>query len=132
MATEAERFRLFVSILEPADYEFIRARSAEAEREFRRDRIRIFRNELRTIAADSRKLFGERVSNLAAAGQWNDYPGLAWDSLAIYLAIKKLSLAGALFAWRLPLVIDAARNANRVLAFVTNPKFCPAPQNLPA
>jgi hypothetical protein len=129
--TETQRFHLFVSILDSADYQFIRERQPSGESKFRRERVRIFRRELRAISADSVKLYRERASNLAAAGRWGAYLGLLGDSAMIFLSIRKLALAGTLFAWRAPMVIDAARNANRVLAFATNPKFSPALQNQP-
>jgi hypothetical protein len=123
--TETQRFHLFVSILDPADYQFIRERQPSGDSTFRRERVRIFRRELRAISADSAKLYRERASNLAAAGRWGAYLSLLGDTAMIFLSIRKLALAGTLFAWRVPLVIDAARNADRVLAFVTNPRFSP-------
>jgi hypothetical protein len=129
--TETERFNLFVSILDPGDYQFIRERQPAVESKFRRERIRIFRTELRAISADSVKLYRERASNLAAAGRWGAYLSLVGDTALIFFSIRKLALAGTLFAWRVPMFIDAARNANRVLAFATNPKFSPALQNRP-
>jgi hypothetical protein len=129
--TETERFQLFVSILDPGDYQFIRERQPTVESKFRRERVRIFRSELRAISADSVKLFRERASNLAAAGRWGTYLSLMRDTALIFFSIRKLALAGTLFAWRVPMFIDAARNANRVLAFAADPKFSAAPQNQP-
>jgi hypothetical protein len=102
------------------------------ENKLRRSRIRIFRRELRAIAGDSKNLYRERAANLAAAGRWRAYPSLVLDTTLSFISIGKLGLAGVLFAWRLPLVIDAARNANRVLSFVTSEKFSSAPHQQPA
>jgi hypothetical protein len=121
-----------VQILDPVDYQFVRAQGAELERKFRRERMRIYRKELGAIARDSRKLYRERAANLATAGYLNRYPALLLDTMLNFAAIGRLALAGTLFAWRLPLVIDAARSANRVLAFSASQKFSPTPQNLPA
>jgi hypothetical protein len=129
--TAAERFHLFVRILDSADYQFIRQLDPRAEHKLRRDRMRIFRRELRAIAVDSASLYRARAANLGAVGRWQAYPSLVLDTMSSFVSIGKLAAAGTLFAWRLPLVIDAARNANRVLRFVTNEKFSPAPQNLP-
>ena len=132
MITEAERFQIFVGILDRADYQFIRSRNSILERKFRKTRMRIFRRELRTIAGDTASLYRVRASNIAAAGRWSAYPGLVFETMASFVSIGKLAAAGRLFAWRLPVVIDAARNAQRVLRFVTSEKFSSAPQKLPA
>jgi hypothetical protein len=132
LSGDAWRFQLFVHILDPEDYEFVRAQGPQLERKFRRDRMRIYRQELRAIMGDSRRLYRDRAANLAAAGCWHRYPALIADTMLNFVAIGKLALAGTLFSLRLPLVIDAARNANRVLAFSASQKFSQAPQNLPA
>jgi hypothetical protein len=132
MTSDTERFRLFVGILDRADYEFIGSHNPSLERKFRRDRMRIFRRELRSIAVDSARLYRVRASNLAAVGRWSAYPSLALDTMSSFVSIGKLFTAGTLFAWRLPVMIDAARDANRVLRFITSEKFSLAPQNLPA
>jgi hypothetical protein len=129
--TEAERFHLFVHILDPEDYLFVRARDPRAESRFRRERARIYRQELRSIAADSVQLYRARAANIAAAGQWSSYPPLALDTISGFVSIGKLAVAGLLFAWRLPLIIDAARNADRVLRFVTSQTVAATPRNLP-
>jgi hypothetical protein len=132
MITETERFQLFVGILDRADYKFLGARNPQAERELRRERVRIFRRELRFIAADSAQLYRTRASNLAAAGRWSAYPRLVSETIAGFISIGKLSLAGTFLAWRLPLMIDAATNANRVLRFVSGETVSSSPQKLPA
>jgi hypothetical protein len=130
--TDTERFQLFVGILDRADYEFVAARNPRAEREFRRERVRIFRRELRSITDASARLYRVRASNLAAAGRWSAYPRLVSETIGSFVSIGKLALAGTLLAWRLPVMIDAASNASRVLRFVTAETFSSAPQNLPA
>ena len=127
--TATERLHLFVHILDPEDYDFVRIRAPRLERQFRRDRMQIFRTELRAIARDAARLHRERASNLAAAGRWGDYPALLAEKIAMRAALAKLSLAGALFAWRLPLVIDAARSANRVLTLVSSQELSVAHPN---
>jgi hypothetical protein len=129
--TQEERLHLFVHILDPEDYDFVRMHAPRMESGFRRDRVRIFRKELQAIARDAAQLHRERASNLAAAGRWGDYPALLMDRVQMLAALRKLSLAGRLFAWRLPIFIDAARSANRVLTFVTGQEFSPAHPNLP-
>jgi hypothetical protein len=130
--TDTERFQLFVGILDCADYEFVGALNRRAEREFRRERVRIFRRELRLIADDSANLYRVRASNLAAAGRWSAYPRLVSETIGSFVSIGKLALAGTLLAWRLPLMIDAASNASRVLRFVSGETVSLAPQKLPA
>jgi len=132
VTSDTERFQLLAGILDNADYEFIGSRNPHLERKFRRDRVRIFRRELRSIANDSAKLYRIRASNLAAAGRWSAYPSLVLDTTSGFISIAKLFTAGTLFAWRLPMVIDAATNANRVLRFVSSETFSAAPQKLPA
>jgi hypothetical protein len=129
--TAAERLRLFVRILDPADYQFVQGLDRRVESKLRRDRMRIFRRELRVIAADSASLYRARAGNLAAAGRWQAYPSLVLDTMSGFFSLGKLAVAGTLFAWRFPLVIDAARNANRVVQFMTNEKFSPVPQHQP-
>jgi hypothetical protein len=130
--TETERFQLFVGILDREDYTFLSARNPRVERKFRRERVRIFRRELRLIAADSVKLYRVRASNLAAAGRWSAYPQLVLETIGSFVSIGKLSLAGTLLAWRLPLMIDAAGNASRVLRFVSAETASSGPRKLPA
>jgi hypothetical protein len=132
MLNASERFGLLVQILDPVDYRFLRSINMTAERAFRRDRVRIFRRELRVIAADSFKLYRERSANLAAAGRWQAYAPLVAQTGIGFLAIARLWTAGSLFAWRLPMVINAARNADQLVRFVTSEKFSSAPQRLPA
>jgi hypothetical protein len=129
--TEAERLQLLVRILDPADYLFLRSRHPSLEKTFRRKRARIFRGELRAIAGDSARLYRERAGNIAAAGRWSSYPALTLETISGYLSIAKLYFAGVLFAWRLPVPIDAAKNADRVLRFVISERFAGAPRNQP-
>ena len=132
MLNAPDRLGLFVQILDPEDYGFLRSINADAERKFRQDRLRIFRKELRVIAVDYVKLYLERTSNLAAAGRWQAYAPLALETTAGFAAIAKLWAAGTLFAWRMPMVVDAARSAERLARVITSEKFSSAPQNLPA
>ena len=130
--TEAERFHLFIRILDPEDYNFVRSRDPLMEGQFRRKRARIYRKELRSIAADSVKLYRVRAANIAASGRWAAYPPLVIDTISGFFSVGKLFAAGILFAWRLPVMIDTARNADRVLRFVTSPTAAAAPSDLPA
>src|SRR5580704_7759044 len=116
--TEAERFQLLVRILDPADYLFLRSQNPSIEKPFRRKRARIFCGELRAIAADSARLYRERAGNIAAVGRWSAYPALTLETMSGFLAIAKLYFAGVLFGWRLPVLINATKNADRVLRFV--------------
>jgi hypothetical protein len=123
MMTATERLNLFVQILDREDYGFLRSLDARRERQFRRDRIRIFRRELRAIANQSRDLFRVRRSNLSAAGRWGGYWPLAMETAGTYLAIGKLWTAGMLLAWRMPEWVNASRNANLLRRYVTSQKF---------
>jgi hypothetical protein len=129
--TEAERFQVLVRILDPADYIFLRSQNPNLEKMFRRKRTRIFRGELRAIAADSARLYRERAGNIAAAGRWSSYPALTLETMSGFLSIGKLYVAGVLFAWRLPVLINAAENADRVLRFVISERFAVTPRNQP-
>jgi hypothetical protein len=129
--TEAERFQLLVRILDPADYLFLRSQNPSLEKLFRRKRARIFRSQLHVIAADSARLYRERAGNIAAAGRWSAYPALTLETISGFLAIAKLYFAGVLFGWRLPVLINAAKNADRVLRFVISERFGAAPRNQP-
>ncbi len=129
--SEAQKFQLFVRILDPEDYLFLRSQDARVEKRFRRKRVRIFRGELRSIAADLARSYRARAGNIAAAGRWAAYPSLALDTVSGFLSIAKLYAAAVLFAWRWPLMIDAARNADRLLRLVTSETFAAAPPNLP-
>jgi hypothetical protein len=129
--TKVERFHLFVRILDPEDYQFVRSRGPRVEKGFRRKRMRIFRQELRAITADLARSYRVRAGDVAIAGDWAAYPSLALDTVSGFLSIAKLYAAGILFAWRLPLMIDAARNADRVLRLVTSETFAATPPNLP-
>jgi hypothetical protein len=123
MINAVERLALFVQILDPADYGFLRSLDARRERTFRRDRVRIFRRELRVITRDAAKLFRVRRLNLAQAGRWNDYVPLLGETAGGFLAIAKLWLAGILLAWRIPMVVNAGRSADRLARLVTSQKF---------
>ena len=131
MMTATERLNLFVQILDREDYGFLRSLDARREQQFRRDRIRIFRRELRAIANQARGLFRVRRSNLAAAGRWGDYVPLTMEAAGTYVAIGKLWTAGTLLAWRMPEWVDAGRNANLLRRYVTSPEFSSARQKLP-
>jgi hypothetical protein len=123
MMSAAERLDLFVQILDPEDYGFIRSLDARRERTFRRDRVRIFRRELRVIVTDAANLFRIRRHNLARAGRWNDYIPLLGETAGGFWAIGKLWLAGTLLAWRIPMVVNGNRSAERLARLVTNQKF---------
>jgi hypothetical protein len=123
MINAVERLALFVQILDPEDYGFLRSLDAHRERTFRRDRVRIFRRELRVITKDAAKLFRVRRLNLAKAGRWDNYVPLLGETAGGFWAIGKLWLAGTLLAWRIPMIVDAARNADRLARLVTSQKF---------
>ncbi len=123
MINAVERLGLVVQILDLEDYGFLRSLDARRERTFRRGRIRIFRRELRVITEDAAKLFRVRRLNLAKAGRWNDYVPLLGETAGGFWALGQLWLAGTLLAWRIPVVLDAPRSADRLARLVTNQKF---------
>jgi hypothetical protein len=123
MMSAAERLDLFVQILDPEDYGFMRSLDAGRERTFRRDRVRIFRRELRVIAVDATNLFRVRRLNLAKAGRWNDYFPLIGETAGGFWAIGKLWIAGTLLDWRIPIMMNGVRSADRLARLVTTQKF---------
>src|SRR5437899_3263681 len=116
---QGERFQLLVRILEPADYRFIEMRNPAIQRQFRRDRMRIFRKELKRIAADSRAAYHRRLSRISASGQWNAYGPLLMDTMSSFVSIQKLRLASRLFAWHLPNIVDINANTAHLVRYLT-------------
>src|SRR5882724_2883492 len=124
---QGERFQLLVRILEPADYRFMEMRNPAIQRQFRRDRMRIFRGELRRIAADSGRAYQRRLSRISASGQWNAYGPLLMETASSFFAIGKLAVAAKLFAWRLPTVVDVGANTGRLVRYLNVPAASEAP-----
>jgi hypothetical protein len=129
VTSQDERFDLLVRILEPADYRFIQMRDPAISRRFRRERIRIFRRELRRIAAESGRTYQRRASRISAAGKWDAYAPLLIETASSYSSIVKLAFAGTLFSWHLPMVIDVGRNARQLVQFLTAPAASAEPRN---
>ena len=121
MTSQDERFELLVRILEPADYRFIQMRNPAISRRFRRDRMRIFRRELRRIAAESGRAYQRRASRISAAGKWDAYAPLLMETTSSFCSIGKLAFAGTLFSWHLPMVIDVGTNARQLIRYLTAP-----------
>jgi hypothetical protein len=131
VTNQNERFELLVRILEPADYRFIQMRNPAISRRFRRDRLRIFRKELRRIAAESGRAYQRRASRISSAGKWDAYAPLLMETASSFCAIGKLAFAGTMFSWHLPVVIDVGRNARRLLGYLTAPAASVEPRNSP-
>ncbi len=132
MTTDSERFGLLVRILESNDYAFIQHRNPSIAKRFRRDRLRIFRRELRDIAADSVETYQKRVSRISAAGQWSAYGPLVRETASVFVSLGKLSLAGTLFSWRIPVMINAGINVERLVKYFANDGAYGSPRNLHA
>ncbi len=132
MTGHAERFQIFLTILDAADCEFVERRDARLARSFRKTRARIFRRELSVIATEAGNLFRVRRDNIAAAGRWSAYAPLLRETAGSYWAIAKLHLAATAYSLQLPRVVDAARNADRVLRFITSQTIAANPASLPA
>ena len=125
---QGDRFQLLCRILEPSDYRFIQMRNPALQRRFRRDRMRIFRRELRRIAADSGRAYQRRASRISASGQWNAYGPLLMETASSFLSIGKLAVAGRLFSWRLPTMIDVRANTGRLVRYLSVPAASEVPE----
>lgn len=115
-----ERIELLQRLLDPEDYRYIKAQSDRMEAHFRRERMRIYRIGLRELMATMGDLYQARLSAMNAAGQWSAYPGLAWNTLGTFWALGRLWMAGTLFRFRLPLLVDVAAQHERLLRMVTH------------
>jgi hypothetical protein len=119
MMGQNERLGLLIRILDPEDYQYIRAYDFRIEARFRRERMRIYRGELRNLASDALRSYRTRLSNINAAGRWGAYPGLVMSTASTFSSIGKLWLAGALFQMRLPVMVDVAAHRERLNNFLT-------------
>jgi len=114
-----ERLDLLIRILDPEDYRYIGAHDLRAEAQFRRERLRIYRSGLRELSSGIVRSYQARLANMNAAGQWTAYPRLAWSTAATLMAIGKLWMAGSMFRFRLPLLVNVAAQRDRLQRFLT-------------
>lgn len=119
MMRQNERLSLLIRILDPEDYRYIRAHDFRTEARFRRERMKIYRGELRNIASEAVRSYQTRLSNINSAAQWAAYPGLVWSTASTFSSIGKLWVAGALFRVRLPVMVDVAAQRERLQRFLT-------------
>lgn len=132
MAPQSDRLALLIRMLDPEDYQYIRAYDFRLEARFRRDRMRIYRAELRTIAADALESYQARLSNLNAAGAWIRYPSLVLSTANSFFSIGKLCVAGALFRFRIPVLVNLRKPQERLQRFLTIEGSSAEPHRLPA
>ena len=131
MTTECDRLLLLAGLLDPEDYRFMESLNPAIAKNFRRERMRIFRTELRTIANEVGSTFRPRVSRLDAAGYWWAYPSLVHRTALICCALAKLRFACMLFSCRLPVLIDVRATTNRLARYITAEALSAEPSHSP-
>jgi hypothetical protein len=117
--TAAERFELFLRLLAPEDYEFIRAKDPGIEKRFRRDRSRVFRAELFALCGETGGAYRLRMSRIHRASLYGKIAPLMWDTAMAYGALGKLSIAAALFFYGVPWTMRLRPTADRLLRYLT-------------
>jgi|SRR5579883_1518121 len=112
------QLQLLMRLLDPEDYRYIRAHDMRVEIRFRRRRMKIYGQALRAVARGAKESYHSRLANLSAAGAWDRYFGLLMSTGFSFAAIAKLWLAGMLFRFRLPVLVDLAAQRDRLERFL--------------
>jgi hypothetical protein len=130
--TQAERFEFFLRLLAVEDYEFIRTNNPGLEKRFRRNRFRVFREELGAVCGETGAAYRRRFSRIHQASLYGQIAPLLWETAMAYGAAGKLSIAALLFFWRVPAPMHLEGCAERLLKYLTNEGLSPASLSQPA
>ena len=131
MLEQNERLGLLIRMLDPEDYRFVACYDFRTESRFRRERMRIYRGELRSIVMDAIRSHHAGLANINAAGRWSSYPSLVLGTMSALLCIGKLWAAGALFGLRLPVLFDLAAQRERLQSLLSPEPLSVTPRRSP-
>jgi hypothetical protein len=119
-----DRLRIMGRLLDPEDFAFVSSDRSVLPK-LRRARSRVFRRYLAHAGSETLRSYRVRLDRIRAVHAWSRaYPALLSDTAMTIFCLGKLRVALWLFAWRMPAIIDVARNVDRLVSYAsTRPSY---------